>query len=528
MGIRFFDQVNRFGFLGYVRLLLYPLTTIATTPIQLLRTLSNSRILLSSKLQSFPHFCPFSSQVALFYWKRAFDFHKYGRRGISPITGLGNYHLARLFFYTFLSLFIYWKAGAFSLLVGMYGWLFAHLIWMAAVPAKWVALVVLVVSISTMFYGQTFRRQNYNVIGWLFFPVGIYGLMVDQYLISGIGWILCSFGSITSIYIAMFLVACDSFFDHSIQPILFLLPAFIKASSHFIYLLSLNKKTNIILTIAKAIGLTKTNVKYKRNTLKAKFPLAKTYYLLLNLQFFFMVWYLEAFPYLLATAIVIYFFNSVGFRFADEQSMWMMMTSIAIAYTINYLNYYILISLWILISPLPFFIGFRAMRYFDVVPVFRPFNIKPLLDGMCDFIQAVSIGQRILMALNDPDGKYSNIFDGYKTNIEIISYVSGINGIHFLPDWWAVFDTNHEGSVDFWGRTPDEVRRNMNDWNADYVIVYQEEMDCNLDSKWESEGFIVVNAFQWSDYSEQLESAVPLPNWWLLENKSQSFSNKLF
>ena len=61
-------------------------------------------------------------------------------------------------------------------------------------------------------------------------------------------------------------------------------------------------------------------------------------------------------------------------------------------------------------------------------------------------------GQIIYFAFNDPDNRYSNIFDGYRVIHELTLVAADKRGSDF-SDWYAVEETNFEGAPQCWGRS---------------------------------------------------------------------------
>ena len=121
----------RFGWKGFISLSFYPITILITTPVRLCKSLWNARVLAMGKDWGiYPHFCAYSAINSLFYWTRALNLFRFGRSGTSPYIGLGNSSMARFFHYSLPSLYAYWKAGAVSLVVGMFGWWTAHFLWL--------------------------------------------------------------------------------------------------------------------------------------------------------------------------------------------------------------------------------------------------------------------------------------------------------------------------------------------------------------------------------------------------------------
>ena len=156
--------IRRFGWFGFVRLFFYPLTALMTTPVRFVQTLWNCRILAKGNWNEYNHFSPYSGLEYLFYWVSHLNLKRYGRKGVSPYIGLGNYPLSRWFFYTKFSLLAYKHASTVVILISMLSWLLSHLVWGVEVDINWLLPALLITLISTTFYANTFALQNYNVL----------------------------------------------------------------------------------------------------------------------------------------------------------------------------------------------------------------------------------------------------------------------------------------------------------------------------------------------------------------------------
>ncbi|QIZ69367.1 hypothetical protein [Oxynema aestuarii] len=512
--------IERYGWFGLLRLIFYPLTTLVTTPVRLLQTLWACLILADGKWHSYNRFTAKHGINSLFYWTRALNLYRYGRWGNSPYLGLGNYDLSRCFHYSLLSLYAYWVASPVFLLVCMFGWLFSHLIWLQDISSTWVLLVIGLAAISTTFYSNTFGLQNYNAAGWLFFPLGLYALLTQKWILAGTAWLAASFGSFTVVFIAGILSLVAAISICNIYPLLALLPALLKLCTHFLPSIDSGNFRNILFSVAKAIGMIDKKVKYKR-TSSRKLGITHLYFLLIYSQFVLVFYVLKQdIPALFLSGVIFFLINSTFVRFADVQSIYMLIFSLATATTIQNPMPLLLLSYWVLASPLPLFTGLISQENFDVVPKLAPFSIQPFIEGMKAFFSPVSQGERVFMAFEDPKNTYENVFDGYRTLLELPLYVAATKNIHFMPDWWGVFELNYEGAPDFWGRTVELVQKNIKCWNADYVVIYQ-DAGTELEEKWRDAGFTVLSCFSWRDYEEHLRGEKPYsgetPVWWLVK-----------
>lgn len=373
-----------------------------------------------------------------------------------------------------------------------------------------------------MFYSQTFSRQNYNVLGWSFLPICIFGWFTNNWMIATLAWVGASFCSFTIIFIGVLLSVVYSIQIHSLTPIITVIPAMVKLLTHLWPNFFHNDLLYIFKIVAKAIGMTKINVKYKRSKVM-KLSLTRVYFTILYAQFlFFYTYFNKEIPYLFVAGLCLWLINCIFARFADDQSMFMMMFSLSAAYccNTNVQNIALLASYWIVISPIPLLYGFDDQTCISVVPVMKPFNIKKILEDMKSFFSPVEKGQKILMAFGPPENnRYELLFDGYRNIIEVPLYIASLKEIHCIPDWWGIFELNYVGAPDFWGRSIEKVKDQMQFWKADYVIIYQ-KAGTLLDEQWRTAGFHELSQFSWENYLHSFGNERPYkgetPVWWLL------------
>ena len=353
-------------------------------------------------------------------------------------------------------------------------------------------------------------------------PIGLYGWATGSWMLASLAWLGASFGSFTVLFVACILSVSNSLQAWSIMPILSVLPAGLKLLTHFYPFLSKGNILESIQETAKALGLglTKQNAKYIRKNMH--FNINRFCYLAIYGQFVVMLWILNnTIPMLMLLVLGIWIINSRFARFADEQSMYMLVLSVAVATMMQTVSQAIilLISFWVLASPAPFLVGLSG-KALTTVPKYKPFRVNPILQDIENFLQPVSKGQRVLMSFDDPHGVYGKIFDGYRTLLEAPLYVAACKEIHFIPDWYGVFELNYKEAPDFWGRQVEDVEKQMKVWKADYVVIYQES-DTELDTKWARAGFQMLSYFSWTNYDKEFETARPYrgptPDWWLLE-----------
>ncbi|MBT5551896.1 MAG: hypothetical protein HOJ79_15615 [Nitrospina sp.] len=519
---KLFKALKPFSFWKLILACFYPLTTIFTTPIQLARSLWSCRILVFEPWKNYPHFHPHMAITSLWYWTQAQVIFRFGRSGKCPYLGLGDFPISTWFYITKPSSYAYWKAGAITMLVGMFGWWLSHLFWLNVANDYWVFLIMGLVFISTFFYANTFRLENYNILGWLFFSAGLYGLINQEWIIATISWALMSLGSFTAVFVAGILSLSVAIFTLSFMPLVVILPAAIMS---LLPLLENYREGRSILqsglAVLDASGTAFVKSKYKRQ-ITWNFRLFQLYFLLICFPFgIACIWLDLELKYLYWTGLSLWISNITFAHFADEERLLMMMVSISTAIIMQNENLSLLLPYWLLISPLPLIL-FLPMKVLGTVPLCQPFSVKLLIEDMKNFLNPVEKGQRVLMAFKDPQGgDYHQALDGLEIHLSLPMYTAVEKEVLFLPNLPVFFETSYKNQIGLWGKEPEEVLQNVSTWMVDYVVVYQDK-NTPLENKWIESGFYPLKEFRWSDYAPQMELAnLPQPTWWLLKPPSQ-------
>ena len=507
------EFIERHGAVALVRLLLYPLTSMVTTPIRLVQTLWASRTLLDGRWGDYSHFNPISGLSHLFYWVEADNLYRHGRSGRSNTLGLGDFELRRWVHLTLPSLYAFWLAPTITLLASMGLWWLTHLIWLDTAEPWAVWAVMGLLAASTGVYAQTFLSQNYNVVGWVFLPLLIYALVAGDAWLAAIALLAASFASVTTVIVGTVLCLASALLDGRPELIAAALPALLKGASH----LGISGSTlgSTLKGIARTIGLTRQGARYVRRW-KPGVGIPHLYFALLYLQFALVAYAAGADISLYSAGLLLFLLNIGGIRFADDQSLHITLVSLAAATTLLTPEPLVLVSFWLAVAPAPALAGFYPLGALDVVPRLGPFHVRPILDDLDRFLATVEPGERILAAFPDPQGDYWRIFNGYRQLIEAPLYCAGRRGIHLMPDWWAVFEANRRAISGLWGTGPEAVRSNAAKWRADYVILIREG-DEPLEKRWTELGFEEVRIFDWRTQTKLLDPArLPRPTLWLL------------
>jgi hypothetical protein len=237
-----------------------------------------------------------------------------------------------------------------------------------------------------------------------------------------------------------------------------------------------------------------------------------------------LLWIAHGPPALALAAVALFGVNQVLVRFADEQSVIVMVVSVFAAQVLAAPpSWAALLALWVVANPMPVFLGlcsFERDRTLVRVQPRKPFDHARLQAALDAFLAPCPAGSRVLFAFDDPQGVYENIFDGYRNLLELPLYVAALRGVHLFPDWHAIAETNYAGAPSWWGRSPAAVRSNAADWRAAHVIVYR-DAGTPFDPAWHDAGFREVASFDWSEWQAELEhmplwQAARAPCWTLL------------
>ena len=527
------ELVTRFVSFKFLRIILTPVTILFTTPVRLIQSIWNCRILSKGQWGNYHNFAANLGLDYLFYWIQSVNIQRYGRHGVSRELSLGKFPLSKMFYMTGLSFRLYHKLGSMSIIIGMFGWLAAHLLWfdMNEIGILYGISALALCLISTTFYVNLFERQNYNVFGWMFFPAGLFGILTGNYFLASMAWLGASFGSFTVFYLSFWVTLAVALLKLDWFVLLTLSPGIIKIATHFFPLFTEGNLRESIGNTAKLIGVRK-KAKYKRTKLKlvgGSYLVGGLYllglwgilcaaiYFWAHPIFGFVKWQQAC---LVALAPLFLFLNKHVSRFADDHNLYMFFLSLSTAVMMLQNNIVLLPFYWIAISPVPLKLGFSESDVFDIVPKKEPFFVCHLIHSVEKFLHQVPSNSQVLFAWEDPKGKYHNIFDGYRAPLQLLLYVAACRKIHLFPDWYAILENNYQGAPDFWGRDIEQVITNVDKWDVDFVIIYQES-GSELDPKWAKNGFLKLNVLSWRDLEPELKGQQPFrgpwPDWWLLK-----------
>jgi len=516
--------LEKFGWFGVVKLIFSPIVVIFTTPFRFFQALWSCRVLADGKWNQYNRFSPHRAINSLFYWTQAVNIDKYGMNGYCPTIADGKFHLAKWFQVSLPSVYAYWRFGAVAPILGMFGWLFFHFVWMGYVETSILLLVLLAVMLSSTFYANIFEIQNYNAIGWVFFPIGLYGLYTGNYELAALGWLLTTFGSFTAWFTGGVLSFVYSVSIFSFEPLLWFIPSVLKMVLHFIPLAKKGDLVKQFEFIAKGIGIKKTEVKYKRK--KSQFSLISTiYFSILYLQFL-VLYFIQSnsIDIFFITMFILFVLNNMQIvRYADPGSLHVPILSVATIMVLNDFSIVLFISYLIMINPIALFLDFSdAKNSLDVVPKREPFLVQPLVDEIDSFLQDISKRKKVLFSFENPNGNYGNLFNGQRVLLELPLYIASIKEFHLFPDFYLVFQDNTTDDLpSFWGRDLTSIGQIVKDWDCQYVIYYSKDKseEIFLDKNYQ-----LVTSLDWDSlykkYDFSISDKLNGISWYLFEVKN--------
>lgn len=511
-----------------LEILFYPFFLLYRMPIAWAKSLWEARILLNGQWHRYMGFNPQNAINSLFYRTQWINLDRYGRNGVSPIIGLGRYPLKNWFHLSLLSSCIYANAGAVTTLLGTLFWVFSHLLWIDSVDPPHVLVITIILFFSTTAYAMAFVRQNYQILGWMWLPIALYGVSSEQWALASFAWFAAGMAGITPIFFAVPIMVTMSLMSESWLPIVVLIPALVLTASRFLPLILKGGLCSALINIAKLIGMTQRKIRYNREM--NRLSIFTLYFFGLYLFSSLIFWWMSgSLPILLLLGVLLFIINQRFFRIADEESLIVLVSSLfvftSMQIDVQWLTYF---ALWIALSPLGLFLSVQEIikdnKNAEIL-VHAPFDHTEPKAALNAFLASVAIGERVYFAFNDPDNRYSNIFDSYRIVHELTLSVAADKEVHIFPDWYAVAETNFEGAPQCWGRSVREVVSNCERWNANFAIIYQETGSA-LDPRW-SVDFDCISEFDWGDYLYlprfknlwQLSGSKSTPKWFLLKFK---------
>lgn len=500
-------------------------------PIAWCRSICSARILAKGRWSRYMGFCAEHAITNLFYRIQYINIDRYGRDSKSPILGLGHFPLKKWFHISLFANFVFAYAGAVVMLAGTLFWLFTHLAWISHAHGSWVAIVLVIIATSSVSYAMAFARMNYQILGWMWWPIVLLLISSDQLFLASFALLAVALAGLTPILLIVPIVFAMSFISSDPYVIFTLMPGLVFSGIQVVGSIGLGSMLTTFKEIGGMIGVVSGGVRYKRIGRKRNLTLIY-FCIIYSFALFFMTYASGEFLILPSIAIGIFVVNQALFRIADIQSVIVVVLTI-FAYEAIQLGPDILValSLWIVANPLISVLGINKgvkRRGLASEISYKPFDHSHIESALKEFLIGVPKDSSVYFAFDDPAGNYNHLFDGYRGLLELPLYVASQKEVHLFPDWWAVMETNYEGAPQCWGRSVSEVKLNCERFSADYAVIY-DDTGKGLDADWLKE-FDLMTIFDWNEIDSATLNDVlyahknPNLQWYLLKKISSSDS----
>jgi hypothetical protein len=485
-------------------------------PFGIISTFINSiTILFKSKTNfCFNHFTPHDGLNSLFYWSLLYNVKKYGFGGSSPSMGSGDYKLSKAWHFPIVSGYLYKKLAPFLPGISFLVCMFSFLLFANKVPLAFCTAVIGLGISSFSFYANSFLAQNYNSLGWAFLPLCLFALETNNLWLFCLSSSLVAMGSLTANFCLGIMLIATTLKTLLFVSFLSYIPAIL------ISLLNLLNSGNIIKRIKLIVSAINSGKRTKYIRFK-KMDLNLNYLIFIALQLLFIIAYSMMFkeiPLMLVISLLICIVNNHILRFADIQSL--------VALTLITSTYYTLISGTLLMLPIYFFIinspycllGYKLNKNNYRLETLKPFDVKPFLDGMSDFLAPTENNSRILFSFENPEGNYHSLFDSQRVHFELPFHIAATRkSCNLMPNWYLIGEDMTEDLPKYWGRDINSIKMNIKNWKPDYLIYYTLDLE-EIDPRLEKEGFQLLNTFYWNGFPQLSNISYGLsclPKWFL-------------
>ena len=368
----------------------------------------------------------FSEKNALLYYyydSHAYLLKKYGRNVDLNFISNKPFFLGKWFFISKPSIFIFYFNNAFTILVSIGILLLLFFLLYFNLSLNFFLLIV------TFFFSSKIihqiRYQNYNIIGWSFFPLLIYGINSQDYIVLSIVGVLFFETSITVFFVGLIYLFTFMLIE-DLNPLNILYASVPSIVLILLRIYPLFKKNILLRTfsiILNAIGFLKQR---KDTFVRPNKTMSENIYdtlVTLSLILFSIVYYFEnkVFPVFFIVAILVHVFNKFK-RFADPESTDMLLIISGFYEISENLSLSIIIVSWFLIfNP---FIDFLIDKNINELKSgkLKPLKIDTMNRHINNFIKNLNKGDRVFFVYNDPNKDYNKLFNYHNRLIDPIYY----------------------------------------------------------------------------------------------------------
>lgn len=473
---------ERFGRLGILSMLTYPLFIVPVMAFTLLKSLF--AIISSLVTGNWFYLTGNTLHVALnnyFYRVQDVNLQRFGRYNDSQLVAGGDgFSLKNWFHTTPVSLRIFSVLGPVAtLLMAMIVWTGSWFFFSELNPTN--IAVLLIAVCSTYYFVNFIDSQNYNVLGWMLLPLVLHFLFGQDYVFFGVLVFVGSLFSFTFTVVICFISFVLALYW--LDPFIFLalLPAAIKiAIPIFVSVYS-----GFIKKMGGAVGV-HDEVKYKRSD--KKINAVFLYVALLSVLFvfsYFLFYGFDEFLLLQLVVLILFCINSTLSRFADPQTLFILFLSVfCFSLMGKPLEPLMFLPYLLAVNPYYYIFGYAPLQN-PVFPLARkPFDTKDLLARIADLTKQLDINSRTLFLFSNPENQYGKAFEGYRGAIEPILYQFNKENQVIFPDWFYMYEFNKLSDTDliWWNEDEALLKEGVTLFRANYILAPEEIFKSNVPS----------------------------------------------
>lgn len=491
----------------------------------LLAVLINAYYLLKGLVNTFSKFPwiaydmlrPFQGLNIHFYKSRNLERIRNGVTGRSKFLGLGDFNLARTFYYSSFALKAFSKNTVAFVIISWAIFNFNCLLFYFQSGELSQLLIFFIIILSCYSYNNLVS-QNYNYAAWIFLPLLYYSFVSSNIYLFALSAFLIAGLSLSAWVAVILTLGAFLFINFNWSYFLVLLSSSVVIIIQIIPLLLSSERNEILDKIKAAIGLKKTNVKYVRTKLKeAKPRMIKAFVVLPHILICgFLIYSGHSLALLYIFTSLLILANFFAFRFLDDQSCYTLWLSLLPCIVYFDPSWILLLLIYLAINPLPIILNLKADNYLKL-PKLQTLNSKKLYNAFDKFFERVPKDNRVFIAFDDPGRDYEKVFNGMRVLIELPHFVATRREIHLFPEWWSVFELNYPESESVWANSVSELNKMCEKWNANYYIVNSKSQVYNEMDNIEEDCIAKLN---WADYEELVQDKrlqkTNLPKWYLM------------
>ena len=491
------EYTEHFNLKNFLKIILFPISSCITNPIIFYKTIKNLKVLLNGQWSQYSRLSAFRSLNSS--WHRNYDhfLEKYGKKGYAYTMGLGN-HISIRFHFTKISSRIYKSIETLTPILGCYFNFLLYFLFHELLELQIESYIVLILTLfSSLFYVNAFEAIKYDVLGWVFVPMAYTSFILDYPILLSISYLLIALNSI-SVLIPVsisFILLCI------LNKPLFLI-CFIPGGLYFLYMLyPMLKDINELKVISTGLGISSKGKKVRKLSLGVN----GLYYILIWIPYSLYSFFFWTRPesisenthiILLLLPTLLFIINKSISRFADHQTLFMMVLNSFFLLTILNPDIILIILFWIGINPTPALQGYAGEdpeKLAGILPVRSPYKISKAQEVVNHFLSKITSHNRILFYFNFQPNSYFD-FDGYKSVKEFLNYTQMDKCVHTFPDQytWIEYLSGKFPIEDIYGDLSIEaVKKGMKLIGAKYLIVPSQSF--SIDKRWFESGFQQIN-----------------------------------